>query len=64
VLSEKEAASLLGLSTTLLRTWRCREKGPAFDNFGHTVRYSTERRLSASRLRLTMFLLPCGQQRR
>ena len=38
-LSERETASLLGLSVATLRVWRKIGKGPRFVRFGRAVRY-------------------------
>ena len=39
MLNETQAAALLGLTPTTLRTWRCREKGPCFHKLHGAVRY-------------------------
>ena len=39
VLTEREAATQLGLSVATLRAWRHHGKGPRFARFGRAVRY-------------------------
>ncbi len=39
LLSEHEAASLLGISLPTLRRWRYRRRGPSFVRFRRTIRY-------------------------
>ena len=39
LLSEVEAADLLGLSTRTLQSWRTQETGPAFVRAGRAIRY-------------------------
>jgi DNA-binding transcriptional regulator YiaG len=42
LLSEKEAARILGLSRQTLANWRCTRKGPAYHKLSNRVLYSLE----------------------
>ena len=39
-ISERDAASMLGLSAVTLRMWRHQSTGPAYRRFGRAIRYS------------------------
>lgn len=42
LLTTREAAARLGLSTTTMEIWRWRGKGPKFRKLGKAVRYAEE----------------------
>ncbi len=40
LISESDAAEILGLQPDTLRRWRAKSRGPSFHRFGREIRYS------------------------
>ena len=42
MITEADAASLLGMKPDTLRQWRRESRGPSYHRFGREIRYTTE----------------------